>query len=117
MFVQPLQNSAVVDELEGFVNKFQPVTYDVKAQVQSIEAFEAKAVEQAEASVKKIDSELVSLKATLENIAQARPADQLTATDVIKAKPEIQATISEMVKNGKWNVPGYYEKFGSLAAI
>lgn len=93
------------------------MTYDVSAQVKAIDAFEAKAVEQAEASAQKVDSELVSLKATLENIAQARPADQLTTTDVINAKPEIQATVSEMVKNGKWGVPGYYEKFGSLSVI
>lgn len=70
-------------------------------------------VEQAQASATKIDAELKDLKATLHNIQEARPFDQLTASDVIAARPEIAKTVEAMVKKGKWILPGYEEKFGS----
>lgn len=69
--------------------------------------------EQAKATEDKIASELKALKSTLDNIQSARPFDQLTTTDMINARPEIRKTVEEMVKKGKWTVPGYEEKFGS----
>lgn len=74
-------------------------------------------VKQAEESATKIESELKDLKETLSNIEGARPFDQLTATDVINARPEIAKAIEEMVKKGKWSLPGYDEKFGSTYAM
>jgi len=61
-----------------------------------------------------MEAELKDLKATLGNIEGARPFDQLTTGDVLQARPEIAKTIEEMVKKGKWTVPGYDEKFGSM---
>lgn len=74
-------------------------------------------VEQAKATEAKIEAELKDLKATLKNIEDARPFDQLTTDDVLAARPEIGKTVEEMVKKGKWTVPGYYEKFGSECFI
>lgn len=39
-----LKNQAVVDEAERALQSFKPVTYDVKAHIKAIEAFEVKAV-------------------------------------------------------------------------
>lgn len=70
-------------------------------------------VEQAQASSDKIETELKDLKATLKNIEDARPFEQLTVDDVIAARPEIRETVEAMVKQGKWTTPQYTEKFGS----
>lgn len=78
-------------------------------------SFGATQVEQATATASKIESELKDLKATLKNIEDARPFDQLTVAEVIAARPEIGKTVEEMVKKGKWSVPGYEEKFGNLS--
>lgn len=74
-------------------------------------------VEQAQATSSKIEAELKDLKATLKNIQDARPFDQLTVDDVVAARPEVGRTVDEMVKKGKWTTPGYDEKFGNLSAI
>ena len=71
-------------------------------------------VKQAEESSVKIEAELKDLKATLDNIESARPLEQLSTTDIIRARPEIGETVAEMVKKGKWTLPGYEEKFGSM---
>ncbi|TIC17764.1 hypothetical protein E3Q15_00438 [Wallemia mellicola] len=109
-----LKNSAVVDELEGKVKNFKPATYDVAAVNKAIDAFEAKALESAQQTEKKIAEELKDLEATLDNIQSARPFDQLTLDDVAAARPEITKTVDTMVQMGKWSVPGYKEKFGDL---
>ncbi|KAI3614633.1 hypothetical protein CBS9595_003904 [Malassezia furfur] len=108
-----LKNKDVVAQAEKIISDFKPKTYDVAAQLKSLDSFEATA--QAQESAKKIEAELKDLKETLSNIENARPFDQLTATDVINARPEIAKTIEAMVKKGKWTLPGYDEKFGSLA--
>lgn len=41
----------------------------------------------------------------------------LQLDDVSKARPEITQAVENMVKKGKWTVPGYVEKFGNLSAI
>ncbi|CAO1617396.1 unnamed protein product [Sympodiomycopsis kandeliae] len=112
-----LKNQAVIDQAEKIVKEFKPVNYDVNAQIKAIDAFEGKATEQAKATEQKIATELKDLKATLDNIQSARPFDQLTTTDMIAARPEIRKTVEEMVKKGKWTVPGYDEKFGNLSVV
>jgi hypothetical protein len=76
----------------------------------------------------KIDVELKELRATLANIEEARPFDQLTVrrkilasplvnqvlrqisqvTDVGEAHPRIVEVVETMMKKGKWSVPGQY---------
>ncbi|SPO39121.1 related to ATP7 - F1F0-ATPase complex, FO D subunit [Pseudozyma flocculosa] len=112
-----LKNKDVVNQAKKILNDFKPVTYDVQAQLKAIDAFEAKATEQAQATATKIEAELKDLKATLKNIEEARPFNQLTTDDVIAARPEIGKTVEEMVKKGKWTTPGYEEKFGSEYTI
>ncbi|PWY98411.1 putative ATP7-F1F0-ATPase complex, FO D subunit [Testicularia cyperi] len=112
-----LKNKDVVSQAQKILSEFKPVTYDVQAQLKAIDAFEAKAIEQAQATSAKIEAELKDLKATLKNIEDARPFDQLTVDDVVAARPEIGKTVDEMIKKGKWTTPGYDEKFGNLSAI
>ncbi|PBL02163.1 ATP synthase d subunit [Armillaria gallica] len=109
-----LKNQAVVDEAEKVLKAFKPVTYDVGAYVNAIESFEAKAVAKAQETEAKIDVELKELQATLANIEEARPFDQLTVSDVGEAHPRLLEVVETMVKKGKWTVPGYKEKFGDL---
>ncbi|KAJ3527273.1 hypothetical protein NMY22_g9849 [Coprinellus aureogranulatus] len=112
-----LKNKAIVDEAEKLLKDFKPTTYDVSATLKAIETFEAKAVAKAKETEEKIDIELQELQATLSNIEDARPFDQLTTEDVAKAHPRIAEAVETMVKKGKWTVPGYKEKFGDLNLI
>jgi hypothetical protein len=73
-----LKNQAVIDEIEKRFNAFKPTTYDVNRQLKAIDAFEAEAVKNAEATKQAVDLELKDLAATLKNIEEARPFDQLT---------------------------------------
>ncbi|KIY45963.1 mitochondrial ATP synthase [Fistulina hepatica ATCC 64428] len=109
-----LKNQAIVDEAEKVVKDFKPVTYDAGAYIKAIEAFEAKAVEKAKETEEKIELELKDLEATLANIEEARPFDELNAFDVGKAHPRLLEVVDTMLKKGKWSVPGYKEKFGDL---
>jgi len=109
-----LKNKAIVDEAEKLLKDFKPVTYDVGAHVKTIEAFEVKAVAKAKETEQKIDVELTELQATLANIEQARPFEDLTVEDVGAAHPRIVEAVETMLKKGKWTVPGYREKFGDL---
>ena len=77
-----LKNQAVVDDIESNLKSFRPSTYDVSRQLKAIDAFEAQAVKNAEETKGKVDSELVSLQKTLENIETARPFDELTVVCV-----------------------------------
>ncbi|KAL8902807.1 MAG: hypothetical protein Q9207_004355, partial [Kuettlingeria erythrocarpa] len=43
-----LANTAALDEIEAYMGKWKPVTYDVGRQLKAIEAFEAQAVKSAE---------------------------------------------------------------------
>ena len=77
------------------MNEFKPVAYDANAHVKAIETFEAKAVgiiapcilspthgslqvSRAKETETKIDEELKELQATLANIEEARPFEDLT---------------------------------------
>ncbi|ODV91908.1 hypothetical protein CANCADRAFT_22959, partial [Tortispora caseinolytica NRRL Y-17796] len=112
-----LKNQKVIDELEKYAKSFKPVTYDVSKILKTIDAFEAKAVDNAKTTEEKVASELKQLQAALDDIETARPIDQLTVDDVVKARPDIDEKVDEMVIKGKWNIPGYKEKFGSLVIM
>lgn len=73
-----LKNTAIVDEIERRFKDFKPITYDVNRQVKAIDAFEAEAVKNAEATKQAVDLELKDLAATLQNIETARPFEDLT---------------------------------------
>ncbi|VVT45549.1 uncharacterized protein SAPINGB_P000787 [Magnusiomyces paraingens] len=112
-----LKNQEIVDKIENAYKSFTPVTYDVSKQLKTIEAFEAKALANAKETSATIEKELQDLEATLSNIETARPFDQLTLDDLRKARPDIDAKVTEAVTKGRWETPGYDEKFGSAAAM
>ena len=123
-----LKNQAVVDEIENHFKSFKPATYDVSRQIKAIEAFEAQAVKSAEETKGVIEKELKALDATLKNIEEARPFDELTVVcgdsvvamdglnanqmddkqdEVAAARPDIDERTLQLVSKGRWNVPGY----------
>ncbi|KAI9510950.1 ATP synthase d subunit [Russula earlei] len=112
-----LKNKAIVDEAEKLLRDFKPLTYDVGAHVKAIETFETKAIAKAKETEAQIDVELKDLHATLSNIQDARPFEDLTVEEVGQAHPRILETVDNMVKKGKWTVPGYKEKFGDLSLM
>lgn len=112
-----LKNQTIVDEIEKAVNAFKPVTYDTSKQIKTIEAFEAKALENADATKQKVQAELSDLQQTLQNIESARPFEQLTLEDMIKARPDIDSKVVEMVKKGRYDLPGYEDKFGNTVIM
>lgn len=73
-----LKNQAIVDEIEKRFKAFKPVTYDVSRQIKAIDAFEVEALKNAEATKQAVDLELKDLAATLKNIEEARPFEDLT---------------------------------------
>lgn len=73
-----LKNQAIIDEIEKRFTAFKPTTYDVNRQVKAIDAFEVEAVKNAEATKQAVDLELKDLAATLKNIEEARPFEDLT---------------------------------------
>ncbi|UKZ81168.1 ATP synthase d subunit [Trichoderma virens FT-333] len=112
-----LKNQAVIDEIEKRFKAFKPVTYDVSRQIKAIDAFEVEAVKNAEATKQAVDLELKDLAATLKNIEEARPFDELTVDEVAAAEKSIDEKTAELVSKGRWMVPGYKEKFGDLAIV
>ncbi|CAO3595930.1 unnamed protein product [Absidia cylindrospora] len=110
-----LKNQKIVDQAEKSLKDFKPVTYNLNAQLKAIDQFEAKAVQKAQSTVQKIDAELKDLQATLQNIQNSRPIEQLTVDDIIVAKPELTTNVEKMLEKGKFNVPGYKEKFGDIS--
>ena len=77
-----LKNQAIIDEIEGHVKRFRPVTYDVGRQIRAISAFETEAIKNAEETRDKVGVELQHLEATLKNIEEARPWEELTVVSV-----------------------------------
>ncbi|KAI9805004.1 MAG: ATP synthase d subunit [Piccolia ochrophora] len=135
-----LKNQAVIDEIENHFKSFKPKTYDVGRQIKTIEAFEAQAVKNAEETKGKVDLEVRELEKTLKNIEEARPFEDLTVVspqapptpfrvlytdhlhaalqeEAAAAEPEIDERTSQLVSKGRWQVPGYKEKFGDLSII
>ncbi|SCW00857.1 LAFE_0C13542g1_1 [Lachancea fermentati] len=112
-----LKNTEVIDKIESFVKSYKAVTVDVSKQLSTISAFESQALDNAKETEKVVAQELKDLKATLKNIESARPFDELTVDELSKARPDIDAKVEEMVKKGRWEVPGYKEKFGDLTVM
>ncbi|KAG0220706.1 ATP synthase d subunit [Mortierella sp. GBA43] len=109
-----LKNQAVVDDLEKTFSSFKPASYDVQAQIKSIEAVESKAVERAKSTAVKVESELADLQATLKNIETSRPIEDLTVDDVLKSRPEIAEKVDALLAKSKWDTKGYNDKFGYI---
>ena len=63
-----------------------------------------------------VGQELESLQGTLKDIESARSFDELTTGDVAKARPQLTKTTEALLKNGRWSIPGYSERFGNLSA-
>ncbi|KAL8387465.1 hypothetical protein RB595_009884 [Gaeumannomyces hyphopodioides] len=110
-----LKNRAVVDEIEKRFAAFKPATYDVSRQLKAIDAFEVEAVKNAEATKTQVDLEIKDLQATLRNIEEARPFDELTVEEVATAEPSIDEKTSKLVSKGRWTVPGYKASCTSCA--
>ncbi|KAF9273953.1 ATP synthase d subunit, partial [Mortierella alpina] len=91
---------------------FKPTSYDVQAQIKSIEAVESKALERAKSTATKVESELADLEATLKNIETSRPIEELTVDDVLKSRPEIAENVDAALAKSKWETKGYNDKFG-----
>ncbi|KAF9950863.1 ATP synthase d subunit [Mortierella alpina] len=107
-----LKNQAVIDQVEKSFKAFKPTSYDVQAQIKSIETVEAKALERAKFTATKVESELADLEATLKNIETSRPIDELTVDDVLKSRPEIAEKVDALLSKSKWETKGYNDKFG-----
>lgn len=75
--------------------------------MQSIDSFESQAVSQAQETAKLVDAELKDLQATLKNMESARPFEECTVDDIMKAEPAIEKKVEEMVKKGRWMPAGY----------
>jgi len=61
--------------------------------------------------------ELRSLEKALGDIEGARPWEETTVQEIIKAAPEIDEYVERMVKKGVWMPPGYQEKFPNLSVL
>ncbi|KAF9962377.1 ATP synthase d subunit [Mortierella alpina] len=107
-----LKNQAVIDQVEKSFKAFKPTSYDVQAQIKSIEAVESKALERAKTTATKVEAELADLEATLKNIETSRPIEELTVDDVLKSRPEIAENVDAALAKNKWETKGYNDKFG-----
>ena len=105
-----LKNTAVIDEIENHFKSFKPKTYDVNKQIKAIESFEQVAMKNAEETKGKVEVELRSLEKALGDIEGARPWDETTTEEVVKAAPEIEEYTRQLVKKGRWMPPGYLVK-------
>ncbi|CAI8500875.1 hypothetical protein CAS74_005083 [Pichia kudriavzevii] len=112
-----LKNSKIVSTIKSDVASFKPSTIDLSKQLNIIEAFEVKAIENAKKTESLVLAELSELEKTLDNIESARPFDQLTVEDVVKARPDVEDKVQDMVSKGRFEVPGYKEKFGDLVIM
>ncbi|KAG8528743.1 ATP synthase d subunit [Bacidia gigantensis] len=112
-----LKNTTVVDNIEKEMKNFSPRTYDVNKQIKAIETFEVQAVKSAEETKEKVDEELKSLHATLDNIDKTRRWEDITTDDVFAAKPGWEKRFEKMMEKGIWMPPGYKEKFGDLSVM
>ncbi|ODV58718.1 F1F0 ATP synthase subunit d [Ascoidea rubescens DSM 1968] len=112
-----LKNQDIISKIESSINDFKPITYDISDQVSAIETFKQTALESAEQTESLILKEIEDLNKTLENIQKSRPFEQLTVDDVVAAKPDIDEKVTQMVKQGRWELPAYYDKFGKLVIM
>ncbi|KAI9711470.1 MAG: ATP synthase d subunit [Bogoriella megaspora] len=112
-----LKNQDIINEIERDMKAYKVKTYDVGRQIKAIESFETQAVKSAEETKGLVEAELRDLDKTLKNIEEARPFEDLTVDEVAAARPDIDEKTSQLVSKGRWQVPGYKEKFGDLSAI
>ncbi len=112
-----LHNAKIVDKIQADVKSFKATKTDLKKQLNLISAFQTKAVENSKETESLVLKELTELEKTLQNIESARPFDELTVDDVVKARPDVEDKVQYMLDNGKVEVPGYKEKFGSLVIM
>jgi hypothetical protein len=112
-----LKNTAVIDEIEEYYKTFTAKTYDVSKQIKAIESFESVAMKNAEETKGKVEVELRSLEKALGDIEGARPWEETTVQEIIKAAPEIDQYVERMVKKGRWMPPGYTDKFPNLSVL
>jgi hypothetical protein len=94
-----LKNQAIVDEIEKHFKAFNPVTYDVGRQIKAIEAFEAQAVKNAEETKGRVDMELKDLEATLKNIEEARPFEDLTVVCAVVGEWQLDMADRDRMKS------------------
>lgn len=78
-----LKNQTVVNEIESAYKAFKPLGYDVSRTLAAIESFEATAIENAQATKGKVDTELSDLQTTLKNIEEARSFEELTVVRIL----------------------------------
>ncbi|CDK25047.1 unnamed protein product [Kuraishia capsulata CBS 1993] len=116
-YKKTLKNSQIVSQIEKDIAAFKPSKANLSKQLNLIQSFEAKALENAKSTESVVLDELVQLEKTLENIESARPFDQLTVDDFVKARPDVNEKVKDMVTKGRWEVPGYKEKFGDLTIM
>ncbi|QPG75751.1 ATP synthase d subunit [Brettanomyces nanus] len=112
-----LHNSQIVSKIESDVDKFSASKPDLSKQLNLISTFEAKAVENAKETESLVLKELTNLERTLENIETARPFEELTVEDVVQARPDVEDKVQSMLDKGKFEVPGYKERFGSMVIM
>ncbi len=112
-----LHSAKIVDKIQADIKSFKATKTDLKKQLNLISAFQAKAVENAKETESLVLKELTELEKTLQNIESARPFDELTVDDVVKARPDVEDKVQYMLDHGKVEVPGYKEKFGSLVIM
>lgn len=100
-----LKNASAVEAAEKALSTFKPVDYDVSKWDKVVDAFEQKAVSQAKETVQKVDKEETDLKATLSNITEARPFEDLTSDEAAAANPEISKATEvshNVAVQGRW---------------
>lgn len=112
-----LKNSSIVSTIQKDISTFKASEIDLSKQLNIINAFEAQAIENAKATESLVLAELNELEKTLDNIESARAFDELTVEDVVKARPDIEEKVQDMVSKGRFEVPGYKEKFGDLVIM
>jgi len=44
-------------------------------------------------------------------------ANDCAQDEVVAARPEIDERVTQLVSKGRWQVPGYKEKFGDLSLL
>ncbi|BEI97235.1 hypothetical protein CcaverHIS631_0208240 [Cutaneotrichosporon cavernicola] len=112
-----LKDQRAVDQASKILADFKPADYDVKKFDEIVGAFEKKAIDAAKATVAKVSSEEESLRATLSNIKDARPFEDLTTLEVGHAAPEVTKAVETAIKKGRWTVPGYREIYGEQSLM
>ena len=64
----------------------------------------------AEKTASKVGVELIELNELLNNIETARPIDDLTVEDVVRAKPELLGKTQKMIERQQYGLPVYLDK-------